>query len=90
MEVTVYPDDKDKPPVGEELNKKAIITLDQIWPADKTTREAIAVSELLAVVELGQDEPYNCTYSVCTKRLIVFLCCHLCYTVHALTVRMCS
>lgn len=30
-EVTVYPNEKQKPPVGKGLNKKAIITFDNIW-----------------------------------------------------------
>lgn len=40
-EVVVYPDDSSKPPQGEGLNKKAVVSLEGNWPIDKSTREPI-------------------------------------------------
>ncbi|KAJ0184170.1 hypothetical protein K1T71_000593 [Dendrolimus kikuchii] len=40
-EVIVYPNEEEKPPMGTSLNRRAIITLDRIWPRDKSQRKPI-------------------------------------------------
>ncbi|PVF98109.1 hypothetical protein CPB86DRAFT_785111 [Serendipita vermifera] len=40
-ECTVYPDEQDKPPVGQGLNVRARITLQNCWAVDRATREPI-------------------------------------------------
>ena len=46
----MYPDDDVKPPVGEGLNKKAQVTLDCVWPNDRSTRQPIKVIAMLVLV----------------------------------------
>ncbi|XP_069748351.1 nuclear pore complex protein Nup98-Nup96 isoform X2 [Narcine bancroftii] len=46
-EVTVYLDDDKRPPIGEGLNRRAEVTLDGIWPTDKSTRCLIKSPERL-------------------------------------------
>ena len=50
----MYPDDSVKPNLGEGLNKKAQVTLDKVWPMDKTLRSTIKSPEKLT--NMGYEE----------------------------------
>ncbi|KAI8431605.1 hypothetical protein MSG28_016094 [Choristoneura fumiferana] len=50
-EVIVYPEDADKPPVGAALNRRAVVTLDRIWPRDKTEKGPITDPDRLLTMD---------------------------------------
>ncbi|CAI2348329.1 unnamed protein product [Caenorhabditis sp. 36 PRJEB53466] len=53
-EVTVYPNEEEKPAEGQELNKPAEVTLERIWYTDKKTKKE--VRDVVKLAEVGWRE----------------------------------
>lgn len=66
-EVTVYPKESEKPPIGEGLNRPAEVTLERVWPLDKSTKEPI--KDPLQLVDMGFRERLE---RVCARQQAIF------------------
>lgn len=53
-EVTVYPNEEEKPAEGQELNRPAEVTLERIWYTDKKTKKE--VRDVVKLAEIGWRE----------------------------------
>uniref|UniRef100_A0A1I7TES5 Nuclear pore complex protein Nup98-Nup96 n=1 Tax=Caenorhabditis tropicalis TaxID=1561998 RepID=A0A1I7TES5_9PELO len=53
-EVTVYPDEEQKPEEGQELNRPAEVTLERVWYTDKKTKKE--VRDVVKLAEVGWRE----------------------------------
>ncbi|XP_022915204.2 nuclear pore complex protein Nup98-Nup96 [Onthophagus taurus] len=52
-EVTIYPDDSKKPPLGEGLNRRAQVTLDRVYPKSKMDRKLITDVDMLISINFS-------------------------------------
>lgn len=53
-ELTIYPDNNNKPPRGEGLNQPAQITLDCVWPKDRKKHTVVSDIDFLIALNFGE------------------------------------
>ncbi|KAK0416708.1 hypothetical protein QR680_012642 [Steinernema hermaphroditum] len=59
-EVIVYPDDSNKPPLGTQLNRPAEISLERVWPVDKSTNDFVKNTQMLLEMGFHERLERNC------------------------------
>lgn len=52
-ELTIYPDDTKKPPLGQGLNRRAQVTLDRVYPKGKVDRKLITDVDTLTTINFA-------------------------------------
>lgn len=53
-ELTIYPDEKSKPPLGQGLNRSAQVTLDRVWPKDRSSNTLVSDVEYLIAMNFSE------------------------------------
>ena len=79
-EIEVYPDSyPSKPPVGKDLNKKAEITLEKVWPNDKTLHKPITVRKIQFCTFPFSQNCFAWKCDMLSESLVTHLFCLLSY-----------
>ena len=79
-EIEVYPDSyPSKPPVGKDLNKKAEITLEKVWPNDKTLHKPITVRKIQFCTFSFSQNCFAWKCDMLSESLVTHLFCPLSY-----------
>lgn len=53
-EINIYPDEINKPPIGQGLNRKAQVTLDRVWPYNKKKKCVVRDIDKLVRMEYAE------------------------------------
>ncbi|XP_041450812.1 nuclear pore complex protein Nup98-Nup96-like [Drosophila obscura] len=59
--IIIYPDDEKRPPINQGLNREAQVTLEQVWPVNKTqTQPVLVVKDAQRLIEMNWEGHLRC------------------------------